>query len=141
MKRDIIILDTNIWISYLLSRRYDILTTIILSNKLDIVTCNNLIDEISEVLQREKFRRYINKKEVSEAIKIHIKLCRFIEVQMKTDYLTDKKDNYLIDLYQTVGATLLVTGDKQVLEQAPKFGINAITLKQFEDSHITSHNP
>lgn len=131
--RNIIILDTNIWISYLLSRRYDILTNIILSNKLDIVTCNNLINEISEVLQREKFRRYINKKGVTEAIKIHLKLCRFVDVEMKTDFLTDKKDNYLIDLYQTASATLLVTGDKQILEQAPKFGFNAVTLKQFED--------
>jgi len=55
MTRNIIILDTNIWISSLLSRRYDILANIILSNELDIVTCNNLINEISEVLQREKF--------------------------------------------------------------------------------------
>jgi len=133
MKQDVIILDTNIWISYLLTRRYDILTNIILSNKLDIVTCNNLINEISEVLQREKFRRYINKKEVTEAVKIHLKLCRFIEIEMKTDYLADKKDNYLIDLYQASKATLLVTGDKQILEQAPKFGFNAVTLKQFED--------
>jgi predicted nucleic acid-binding protein len=30
-------------------------------------------------------------------------------------------------------ATLLVTGDKQILEQAPKLGFNAITLKQFEE--------
>jgi len=137
MTRNIIILDTNIWISYLLSRRYDILTNIILSNELDIVTCNNLINEISEVLQREKFRRYITKKEVSEAVKIHVKLCRSVEVLLKTDYLTDKKDNYLIDLYQTSGATLLVTGDKQILEQAPKLGFNAITLKQFEEIIIT----
>ena len=136
MKRDIIILDTNIWISYLLTRRYDILTNIILSNKLDIVTCSKLINEISEVLQREKFRRYINKKDIEEAIKIHLKLCRFIEVEKETDYLTDKKDNFLIDLYQTASATLLVTGDKQILEQAPKFGFNSITLKQFEDRKL-----
>lgn len=133
MKRDIIILDTNIWISYLLSRKFHILTKIILSNKLNILTCKQLINEISDVLQREKFRRYINKKEIKEAIQIHLKLCRYVEVEMKTDYLTDKKDNYLIDLYQTASATLLVTGDKQILEQAPKFGFNAITLKQFED--------
>lgn len=93
------------------------------------------------MLQREKFSRYINKKDINEAIKIHLKLCRFIEVEMKTDYLTDKKDNYLIDLYQTVGATVLVTGDKQILEQAPKFGIHTITLKQFEDNLISPHNP
>ncbi|HAQ21337.1 MAG TPA: putative toxin-antitoxin system toxin component, PIN family [Prolixibacteraceae bacterium] len=131
MTRNIIILDTNIWISYLLSRRYDMLANIILSNKLDIVTCNNLITEISEVLQREKFRRYVSKQDIEEAIKILIKLCRFIE--MKSDYLTDKKDNYLIDLYQTSKAALLVTGDKRILDQAPKFGFNAVTLKQFED--------
>lgn len=135
MTRNIIILDTNIWISYLLSRRYDMLANIILSNKLDIVTCNNLITEISEVLQREKFRKYVSKKDIEEAIRIHIKLCRFIEfeIEMKSDYLTDKKDNYLIDLYQTSKAALLVTGDKRILDQAPKFGFNVVTLKQFED--------
>jgi len=53
--------------------------------------------------------------------------------KMISDYLTDKKDNYLLDLYHAASATLLVTGDKQILEQAPKFGFNAITLKQFED--------
>ncbi|MBW8330524.1 MAG: putative toxin-antitoxin system toxin component, PIN family [Prolixibacteraceae bacterium] len=136
MTRDIIILDTNIWISYLLSRRFHILTKLILDNELDIVTCNNLTNEISEVLQREKFSRYINKKDINEAIKIHLKLCRFIEIQIKTNYLTDKKDNYLLDLYQAACATVLVTGDKQILEQAPKFGFNAITLKQFEDQTL-----
>jgi len=44
----------------------------------------------------------------------------------------------LIDLYQTASATLLVTGDKQILEQAPKFGFNAVTLKQFEDRTMKS---
>ncbi len=139
--RNIIILDTNIWISYLLSRRYDVLTNIILSNKLDIVTCNNLITEINEVLHREKFRKYISKKDIDEAVKIHLKLCRFVEVQIKTEYLTDKKDNFLIDLFQTARATLLVTGDKQLLEQAPLFAIRTITLKQFEENLITPNNP
>jgi len=140
MKRDIIILDTNIWISYLLSRNFHILTKIILNNKLDIVTCSQLINEISEVLQREKFRRYINKKDIEEAIKIHLKLCRFIEVEAGTDFLTDKKDDFLIDLYQAANATLLVTGDKQILAQAPKFGFNSITLKQFQEMKSESED-
>jgi hypothetical protein len=132
MKREVIILDTNIWISYLLSRKYHILTNLILSNRLDVVTYEILINEFSEVLHREKFSKYLKIKDIGEAIKIHLKLCRFVEVEIKTDYLTDKKDNYLIDLYQFSSATFLVTGDKQILEQAPKFGINAISLKQFE---------
>lgn len=92
-----------------------------------------LINEFNEVLQREKFRRYLKMKDIGEAIKIHLRLCRLVEVEIKTDYLTDKNDNYLIDLYIASKATLLVTGDKQLLEQAPKFGFNAITLKQFEN--------
>jgi len=133
MKQEVIILDTNIWISYLLSRKYHILTNIILSNRLEIVTCDKLINEFNEVLQREKFRRYIKTKDIAEAVKIHIRLCRLVQVEKKTDYLSDKKDNYLIDLYMASKATLLVTGDKQILDQAPKFGFKAITLKQFED--------
>ncbi len=133
MKQEVIILDTNIWISYLLSRKYHILTNIILSNRLEIVTCDKLINEFKEVLQREKFSRYIKTKDIAEAVKIHIRLCRHVEVEKKTDYLTDKKDNYLIDLYMASKASLLVTGDKQILDQAPKFGFKAITLKQFED--------
>lgn len=133
MKHHIIILDTNIWISYLLSRKYHILTNIILSKHLEIATCDMLINEFNEVLQREKFKRYLKMKDIREAVKIHIRLCRLVEVEMKSDYLTDKKDNYLIDLYIASKATLLVTGDKQLLEQAPKFGFNAITLKQFEN--------
>ena len=133
MKHHIIILDTNIWISYLLSRKYHILTNIILSKHLEIATCDMLINEFNEVLQREKFKRYLKMKDIREAVKIHIRLCLLVEVEMKSDYLTDKKDNYLIDLYIASKATLLVTGDKQLLEQAPKFGFNAITLKQFEN--------
>ena len=133
MKHHIIILDTNIWISYLLSRKYHILTNIILSKHLEIITCDMLINEFNEVLQREKFRRYLKMKDIGEAIKIHLRLCRLVEVEIKTDYLTDKNDNYLFDLYIASKATLLVTGDKQLLEQAPKFGFNAITVKQFEN--------
>jgi len=136
MKHEVIILDTNIWISFLLSRKYHILVDTILSNHLEIVTCNTLIDEFNEVLQRAKFKRYLKMNDIREAVKIHLRLCRLVEVEMKVDYLIDKKDNFLIDLYMASKATILVTGDKQILEQAPKFGFNAITLKQFEDHNF-----
>lgn len=129
---EVIVLDTNIWISYLLSRKYHVLTAKIIDNNLDIVTCNNLIKEIGDVLKREKFRMLISKKDISEAINIHIKLCRIVEVQLKSDFLTDKKDNYLIDFYLASHATMLVTGDKQLLKQAQESGFNALTLSQFE---------
>ena len=134
MKQDILILDTNIWISYLISHKYPILVDKILTNHLDVVTCKNLVTEIREVLQRKKFRKYINQRAIDEAVNIHLKLCRYIEIKSGSTYFTDPKDNFLLDLYKTANATILVTGDKQLIEQAPQFEITILTLNQFEST-------
>jgi len=61
MKNDVFILDSNIWISYLISGRFHILIDRIMELNLDIVTCSQLVDEIGNVLQREKFKKYVAK--------------------------------------------------------------------------------
>jgi putative PIN family toxin of toxin-antitoxin system len=132
MSREVCVIDTNIWISFLLSKKYDTLVKIILENKLEIVTCKNLVTEFTQVLQRTKFKKYIRQKDIDEAVRIHLKLCSFIPVELKTNELTDKKDNYLLDLYRSANASLLVTGDKQLIAEASRFGVNVITLTQFE---------
>ena len=133
MKQEIFIIDTNIWISYLLSKRYHQLINLILKNNLEIPTCKNLIIELEQVLQRKKFKKYIRKKEIDEAVKIHLKICKFMQVDLRTNKLTDIKDNYLLDLYKKANAEALVTGDKQLINQASKLGFKVITLTQFEN--------
>ncbi len=133
MKQKIFVIDTNIWISYLLSKKYHQLVKLILEHELKTVTCKNLVNEFKHVLQREKFKKYIRQKEIDEAIKIHLKLCNFIQVGLKSDVLTDKKDNYLLDLYRATNASFLVTGDKKLISEASKLGFNVITLAQFEN--------
>ena len=96
MANDVFVLDSNIWISYLITGRFHILVENILELKIDVVTCNQLIDEISNVLQREKFIKYISKRQINEAIAIHIKLCRFVEVMDEPDLLSDKTNMLLI---------------------------------------------
>jgi hypothetical protein len=136
MNREIIILDTNVWISYLLSHKFHLLTKLILDNKLEIATCEDLANEMKEVLQRKKFKKYVTGKDTKEAVDIHLRLCHMVKVEDNPSSFTDKKDNFLIGLYIAAKATLLVTGDKQLLEQAPQFNLNVITLRQFEDSLI-----
>jgi uncharacterized protein len=133
MKQEIFILDTNIWISYLLSKRYHQLINIILENNLEIPTCKNLVIELKQVLQRKKFKKYIGKKEIDEAVKIHLKICKFMQIDLRTNKLTDNKDNYLLDLYKKANAEALVTGDKQLITQASKLGFKVISLTQFEN--------
>jgi putative PIN family toxin of toxin-antitoxin system len=133
MENDVFVLDSNIWISYLITSRFHILIERILELNLDVVTCTQLIDEISNVLQREKFKKYIAKKEIKEAIAIHLKLCRFVEVLYEPDLLTDKKDNFLIALYRSATASKLVTGDKRLLLEAPDHQVNVLTFEEFRE--------
>ena len=118
MKKEVIILDTNIWISYLLSKKYHNLVKLILDPKIKVVSCENLVNEFKNVLQKDKFKKYIRQKEIDEAVKIHFKLCSFLEIESKTDELSDKKDNFLLDLYRKADASLMVTGDKQLISEA-----------------------
>jgi uncharacterized protein len=134
MKQEIFILDTNIWISYLLSKKYHLLVQLIIENELEIVTCKNLVTEFYQVLRRKKFRKYLKVQDINEAVKIHLKLCKFIQVELKTATLADKKDNYLLDLYREAKATIIVTGDKQLITEAKNLGFNVITLAKFEKS-------
>ncbi len=131
MGNEVFVLDSNIWISYLIKGQFHILTTKILELNLDVVTCRQLIDEISNVLQREKFKKYISKREIKEAIAVHLKLCRFVEVLYEPDLLTDKKDNFLIALYKVAKASKLVTGDKRLLIEAPAYQVIVLTFEEF----------
>jgi putative PIN family toxin of toxin-antitoxin system len=133
MENDVFVLDSNIWISYLIMGRFHILIEKILELNLDVVTCSQLIDEISNVLQREKFKKYVAKKEIKEAIAIHLKLCRFVEVLYEPDLLTDKKDNFLIALYRSASASKLVTGDKRLLFEAHHHQVNVMTFEEFRE--------
>jgi len=133
MQNEVFVLDSNIWISYLITGRFHILTGKILELNFDVVTCRQLIDEISNVLQRKKFKKYISKREIKEAIAIHLKLCRFVEVIDEPTLLTDKKDNFLIGLYRLSAASKLVTGDKRLLLEAPDHQVNVLTFEEFRE--------
>ena len=49
--------------------------------------------------------------------------------------LTDPKDNFLLDLYNKGEATLLVSGDKQLLQEAGELNYGVMTLREFELSY------
>ena len=50
------VIDTNIWISYLLGNLLDEIDELIISKKLKIIVSEEILKELSEVLQRPKFK-------------------------------------------------------------------------------------
>jgi uncharacterized protein len=114
-KKDRIIIDTNLWISFLLTKDFSKFDSIIANNEIILILGAELIEEIIEVTQRIKFRKYFNLKEV-ELLMLRIKTrAVFISVSSTTNKCRDPKDNFLLSLSLDGKATHLLTGDKDLL--------------------------
>ena len=135
MQNEVFILDSNIWISYLLTRRIQILVSIILKRHLTVLTSEQLVQELQSVLARPKFKKYVNLTDIEELSTLHLKLCRFVVPKETITTLSDPKDNFLINLYLTGKATVLVSGDKELLREATALDCRVMTLKEFELLH------
>ena len=132
MQNEVFILDSNIWISYVITKRLDTLVTRIYHYHLTVLTSQPLIAEIQEVLSRPKFKKYLKHPDIKELIAIHLKLCRFVDTDESTNQLTDPKDNFLLNLYNKGKATIIVSGDKEFLQEASELNYRVMTLKEFE---------
>ena len=137
MQSEVIILDSNIWISYVITKQLQTLVAIILKHKLTILTSENLVKEIHGVLLRPKFKKYLNQSDIKEFITIHMKLCHVVRTDKTSNQLTDVKDNFLLDLYNKGKATVLVSGDKEFLREADELNYHVITLREFELTYST----
>jgi predicted nucleic acid-binding protein len=59
-------------------------------------------------------------------------MCLFVKIGIIQERLRDKKDNFLLALYHAGNASLLVSGDKMLLEEAAKENINVATFAEFK---------
>jgi len=132
MQNEVFIFDSNIWISYLITRRLDKLVSVILQHHLTVLTNRQLIEEIQGVLLRPKFKKYIKRSDIKEFVAIHLKLCSFVETDVTANVLKDPKDNFLLDLYDVGKATILVSGDKEFLHEASQLNYQVMTLRELE---------
>ena len=136
MKNEVFILDSNIWISYVISRRLQDLVSHVQMHQYTILSSKHLVNEIRDVLARPKFNKYIKHDDIKEVIAIHLKLCQVIETEEQTVMLTDPKDNFLISLCKHSRNAVLVSGDKELLKEASRYGYNVMTFKEFESINL-----
>ena len=135
MQKEVFILDSNIWISYVITRRLSSLVAMIQDHQLIVLTSRHLFAEIQEVLSRPKFKKYLTHSDIKELIAIHIKLCWLVDTDGPTNQLRDPKDNFLLNLYNKGKATVIVSGDKELLNEASELNYRVMTLKEFELSY------
>ncbi|WP_459683343.1 putative toxin-antitoxin system toxin component, PIN family [Viscerimonas tarda] len=53
-----IIVDTNLWISFLIGKRLSVLKSLLTSSTVRIFVCDELLMEIQEISSKPKIRKY-----------------------------------------------------------------------------------
>ena len=107
-----VILDTNIWISFLLGKRLSILKEIVEMEEVEIFVSNELISELRDVALRPKFKGKIALESILNLFELINAKCQFIDNYTDTDsMLRDVKDLYLLSMAESIPADYLVTGD------------------------------
>ena len=126
-----IIIDTNLWISFLITKDFTKLDEIIFSRHAILVFSQELLDEFLEVARRPKFRRFFSASDIEEILETIDEYADFVKVQTKIEVCRDTKDNFLLSLSIDGNADFLLTGDKDLLDLT-KFGKTTIlTISDF----------
>lgn len=110
-----VIIDTNLWISFLIGQGLANLKSLIVSETIQLIVCDQLQEEIRQVTQRPKLRKYFSPQKVSEMLELLAIMGLPVEIKSEVSVCRDEKDNFLLALAQDSQAEFLITGDTDLL--------------------------
>jgi putative PIN family toxin of toxin-antitoxin system len=89
------------------------------------------LEELAEVLQREKFDRYVTAAEREEFLEAFVERATFIEPTEEIRICRDAKDDKFLEAAVSGGAAYLISGDKDLRSLNPFRGITIVTAAEF----------
>ena len=87
--------------------------------------------ELSRVLARDKFDRYISREERDEFLESLIRESDLIEIAESVQACRDPEDDRALELAVNGNATYVVTGDADLLALSPFRGVKIVTPAEF----------
>lgn len=119
--KPIIIIDSNIWISFMIGKTILKLKERVAEGKIEVIITDRLLEEIKEVAPRKRFQKYFQDTDVQAFLKYLESISSNIKIKSEVNLCRDEKDNYLLALAKDCKADYIVTGDKDLLT-LEKFG-------------------
>ncbi len=114
-KNNRILVDTNIWISYLIGKTLAELKGIIENPKIEVIVTDELISEITATFERKHLVKYFKDDEYTDFWNYLNKICLNIKIDTIPDICWDVDDNYLLALADQTNCGFIITGDKDLL--------------------------
>ena len=87
--------------------------------------------ELSRVLRRDRFDRYVTREERDEFLESLIRESNLIEITEAIQACRDPKDDQVLELAVNGSATCIVTGDTDLLVLNPFRGVEIVTPAEF----------
>jgi putative PIN family toxin of toxin-antitoxin system len=90
-----------------------------------------LLEELSDVLGREKFDRFVTSDERDEFLETFVEQAMLVEVIERVQECRDPKDDKILELALNGQAEYIVSGDKDLLALNPFRGVKIVTAEEF----------
>ena len=131
MKSKRVILDTNLWISFLISKNLSKLDPFIKNRTLILLFSKESIEEFVDVVERPKFKRFFSQKDIELILNLFDLFGELVNIKSDVNICRDAKDNFLLNLSIDGKADYLVTGDKDLLVLKKIKKTQILTMSQF----------
>jgi putative PIN family toxin of toxin-antitoxin system len=142
MLKPLVVVDTNIFISGLIiPRGYPYLVMELWrNNHFELATSSYIIQEISEVLTREKIKKkyHLSPSVINKVINLLHESALIIHPKRSRYRVRDHKDQVVLDTAITARAHFLITGDEDLLFLSDKINLGRLcitTAKKFIEQH------
>jgi putative PIN family toxin of toxin-antitoxin system len=128
-----VIIDTNLWISFLIGKELQNLKNLIVTEKIQLITTDQLLNELKIVVARPKLQKYFGQEKVTELISLLDIVSEKLKIKKIEQVCPDPKDDFLLALSKESKANYLVTGDKDLLEIRIYGRTEIMTIKKFKE--------
>lgn len=91
-----IVIDTNLWISFVISNKLDFLDSLLYSRKIKLLFNKELLAKIAQTIQKPKLKRYFSGNAFEEMLFIIEPFVDLIEATAPVNICRDPNDDFLL---------------------------------------------
>lgn len=131
-----IILDTNVLISFLISKELNFLDELFFSTNVKLLFSKESLHELFEVIERPKISKYFTSIKQDSLFNQLNQVSLLIDTKSKINVCRDPNDDFLLILAKDGKADYLITGDKDLLILNPFNKTKICTPTEFKENYI-----
>jgi|688.fasta_scaffold09428_7 putative PIN family toxin of toxin-antitoxin system len=130
-RRPRLVVDTNIWVSYLLAGSFHGLEAAVRAGRVILLVSTSSMEELRDVLDRPRLKKNFAPGLVKTFLFSLDQAGTRVAVRSVVNACRDPKDNFLLALAKDGRADLLITGDKELLDLAVFEGTRIVSPSSF----------